>query len=80
MEREQGVKITRMDAYDACSKIREKHLDKMTNPFYLYKSSRIEGEVYIPISKPVSPLPDLKTHYPDEYYDIPKFFDPIEEE
>jgi hypothetical protein len=34
---------------------------------------------YIPITKPVMPFPDLNTYRPEEYYEIPRTYDPIKD-
>lgn len=33
--------------------------------------------MYFPITKPVTPVPDLKSYDPEDYYEIPKMIDPV---
>lgn len=34
--------------------------------------------MFIPITQPISPIPDLNIYDADENYEIPKSFDPVE--
>lgn len=35
------------------------------------------SKMYFPITKPVTPVPDLKSYDPEDYYEIPKMIDPV---
>lgn len=37
---------------------------------------KYEDKTFVPISKPVTPLPDLSSYDPEDYYEIPKMVDP----
>lgn len=40
--------------------------------------NKIYSNIFIPITKPVAPLPNQHEYNPEDYYEIPKMFDAID--
>jgi len=39
--------------------------------------SSFRGRIFVPLTSPVAPIPDLVTYCPTDYYEIPKMVDPL---